>query len=162
MAGKIKGKYKPRNYKKYRGNPTNIEYRSSWELQMMRMMDLNENILEWSSEEIAIGYKHPIKGSFHRYYPDFFCKKRKKDGTIVMQIIEIKPEHEAVPPTRKAGQKTSTYLRRVATYAVNKAKWEAARRYCRKHNYEFEVWTKDKNEQFQILNESVMGLEQLK
>jgi hypothetical protein len=52
-----KGKFIPTNTKKYRGNPTNIIYRSLWERKFMVYCDLNENILEWGSEEIIIPFQ---------------------------------------------------------------------------------------------------------
>ena len=41
-----KGKYRPTNPKKYKGDPTNIIYRSLWERKFMCYCDLNDNILE--------------------------------------------------------------------------------------------------------------------
>ena len=38
------GKYQPSFPKKYKGDPTNIIYRSLWERKFMRYCDLNENI----------------------------------------------------------------------------------------------------------------------
>ncbi len=49
-----KGRYKPENTKKYLGNFNNIIYRSLWERKFMHYCDVNENILEWASEEIHI------------------------------------------------------------------------------------------------------------
>ena len=48
-----KGKYRPTNPKKYKGDPTNIIYRSLWERKFMCYCDLNDNILE------LINYKSP-------------------------------------------------------------------------------------------------------
>ena len=42
-----KGKFKPANYKKYKGDPTNIVYRSLWELKFMTWCDKNESILDF-------------------------------------------------------------------------------------------------------------------
>ena len=50
-----KGRYIPENPKKYKGDPTNIIYRSSWEKQMMIYFDNNEHIVEWQS---AVSYTH--------------------------------------------------------------------------------------------------------
>ena len=49
-----KGKYKPSYPQKYKGDPTNIIYRSLWERKFMVYCDNNERILEWGSEEIAL------------------------------------------------------------------------------------------------------------
>ena len=43
-----KGRFKPKQYKKYKGDPTKIVYRSMWELRFMKYCDKNPYILEWS------------------------------------------------------------------------------------------------------------------
>ena len=60
--GSYKGFFKPKNPIKYKGDPTNIIYRSSWEQRCMVYFDLNLNVLEWQSEEFFIPYKSPIDG----------------------------------------------------------------------------------------------------
>ena len=45
MEKYVKGIFKPRNPQKYKGNPTNIIYRSSWELKMMSHFDGHPNII---------------------------------------------------------------------------------------------------------------------
>ena len=91
IFSKYKGLFKPKNPKKYKGDPTNIIYRSSWEKQMMIYFDNNEHIVEWQSEEFFIPYKHPIDGKYHRYYPDFLVKVRNKNGMIKTRMVEVKP-----------------------------------------------------------------------
>ena len=83
-----KGKFRPSNTKKYRGNPSNIIYRSLWERKFMVYCDLNENILEWGSEEIVIPYRSPLDSRVHRYFPDFYIKVRESNGKIKKMIIE--------------------------------------------------------------------------
>ena len=77
-----KGRYRPSNERKYIGNPNNIIYRSLWERKFMQYCDLNENILEWASEEISIPYISPIDRKRHKYYPDFYIKYKDRDGKI--------------------------------------------------------------------------------
>ena len=61
-----KGKYKPSHPKKYKGDPTNIVYRSLWERKFMVYCDNNENVLEWQSEEFCIPYRSPMDNRVHR------------------------------------------------------------------------------------------------
>lgn len=75
-----KGRYKPKHPQKYKGDPSNIIYRSSWELKFMKWCDMRPDVLEWQSEEFFIPYKHPIDGKMHRYFPDFYVKVRTKKG----------------------------------------------------------------------------------
>ena len=44
-----KGKFKPKHIKKYKGDPTQIIYRSLWEKKFMEYCDLTENISQWQS-----------------------------------------------------------------------------------------------------------------
>ena len=74
MAESNKSKYKPSFPKKYKGNPNNIICRSTWERRFCRWCDLNENILEWGSEEFFIPYISPVDHRVHRYFPDFIIK----------------------------------------------------------------------------------------
>ena len=54
------GRFRPSYPGKYKGDPTNIIYRSLWERKLMVWCDKNENVLEWGSEEIIIPYVSPI------------------------------------------------------------------------------------------------------
>ena len=69
-----KGIYRPSNPRKYKGDSQNIIYRSLWERKFMNYCDLNENILEWASEEFWIPYLDPTTNRVRRYFPDFFIK----------------------------------------------------------------------------------------
>jgi hypothetical protein len=48
-----KGFFKPKNPKKYRGDPTNIIYRSGWELKLMLYLDDHKEVVSWGSEEVV-------------------------------------------------------------------------------------------------------------
>ena len=54
------GKFKPKRPKKYKGDPTQIVYRSLWEKKFMEYCDLTESIDQWQSEEFWIPYKNPL------------------------------------------------------------------------------------------------------
>ena len=134
-----KGKFVPTEPGKYKGNPRNIIYRSMWERQCMVYFDRNENVLEWSSEEVVIPYISPWDNKIHRYYPDFLVKV-KKGQVIETRIIEVKPAKFLKPP--KVGRKkTKSYLYEVREWGRNSAKWAAAKDYCDKREWMFDVWT---------------------
>ena len=137
-----KGKFKPKNPKKYNGNPSKIVYRSSWEARCMNYFDQNDNIIWWASEEVIVPYKHPMDGRYHRYFPDFIIKVRQKNGQSKTMMIEIKPEYQKIGP-KKQKRKTQRYIKEVVTYAVNQAKWEAAEDYCADRRWEFKVLTEN-------------------
>ena len=135
-----KGKYKPSYPEKYKGDPTNIIYRSLWERKFCVYCDLNENIIEWQSEEKCIPYRSPIDNRIHRYFPDFLIKVRESNGTIKKYMIEIKPLKQTVPPIKPQRQ-TKKYISEVYEYAKNQSKWEAAKEWCADRGYEFKVIT---------------------
>ena len=137
-----KGKYQLKNPSKYKGNPTLVIYRSLWERSYMKKLDLNENILEWSSEEIALPYKSPLDDRIHKYYPDFYVKERLSDGTIKKYIVEIKPKKQTLEP-KVPKKKTKGYLYEVMEYVKNQAKWKAAEEFCKDRQWEFKVLTED-------------------
>ena len=137
-----KGKYSPSYPKKYKGDPTNIIYRSLWERKFMVYCDLNENILQWGSEEIALLYRSPIDNKVHRYFPDFYIKVRESNGSIKKYIIEIKPKKQCMEPKVKK-RKTKGYIYEVYEYAKNQAKWKAAREFCKDRMWEFKVLTEE-------------------
>ena len=134
------GYYIPKNPKKYNGNVSNIKYRSSWELRVFKYMDDKPHVLEWSSEEVVIPYRSPVDTKLHRYFPDIWARMIGEDGRTKTYLIEIKPEAQANEPKIKK-RITKQYITEVCTYAINQAKWKAAREYCLDRHWEFIVLT---------------------
>ena len=134
------GWYTPRHPEKYRGDSTKIRYMSSWEQHTHRFLDGNPNVLEWSSEEIAIPYIKPTDQRVHRYLPDYWVKFMNKRGEIVEEIWEVKPAKEVSRP-KTVGKSRKYQLIESVTYAINTAKWRAAEFYCKKHGYKFRLMT---------------------
>ena len=130
------GKYIPRNPNKYKGDPRNIVYRSSWEHNFMLWCDQqNSSVQEWGSEEIVIPYISPVDGKRHKYYPDFYVKIKGKK-----YMVEVKPfKQTKEPKTQK--KITKRYVSEVLTWAVNKAKWKAADEVCQDNGYKFMIIT---------------------
>lgn len=114
----IRGRYRPVNESKYRGNINRITYRSMWERRFMLYCDRSPNILKWSSEELHIPYYFEEDSKWHNYYPDFVVDTL--DGRTI--VVEIKPHYQR-------------------GYKKNKAKWKTAREYCKEYGYEFKVMT---------------------
>ena len=137
-----RGKYYPSYPKKYKGDPTNIIYRSLWERKFMVYCDKNTKILEWGSEEIALPYISPHDSRVHRYFPDFYIKVQENTGKIKRYLIEVKPLKQTTKPKRPKRQ-TKGYIREAFEYARNQAKWKAAREYCADRNIEFRIMTED-------------------
>jgi hypothetical protein len=136
-----KGFFRPQNASKYMGDPTKITYRSMWERRFMKYCDSSPNILRWASEEIAIPYISPVDRKPHRYYADFLIEIRTPEG-IKTWLIEIKPKKQCVAPEKRS-RVTRAYINEVKTWAVNSAKWEAARQVSEKQGWEFKILTED-------------------
>lgn len=116
----------------------------------MKHLDTHPGVLEWASEEFSIPYRSPIDGKVHRYFPDFWVKKRSPDGKIEVVVIEVKPEAQTKPPTPPKTTKkkpSQRYLSEVATWGVNSAKWAAAQDFC-----------EDRKWKFIIMDEHALGL----
>jgi hypothetical protein len=135
-----KGKFHPKFPQKYKGDPTNIIYRSLWERNCMRYFDQNPSVLGWSSEELVVPYKSPIDGRWHRYFPDFVIKVQNKYGKTETIVIEVKPYNQTKEPTKKS-RITRQYLYEVQTWGINQAKWKAAQDYCDDRKWKFMILT---------------------
>jgi len=135
-----KGPFRPKNPDKYQGNPSNIIYRSLWELKLMRYLDDHSDVVSWGSEELVIPYRSPVDGRVHRYFPDFIVKKRNKDGTTSTIVIEVKPKAQTIEP-KVQKKATKKYINEVMTWGVNQAKWKAAESYCTDRKWKFQLMT---------------------
>ena len=135
MAESKKSLYRPSFPKKYKGDTSNIICRSSWERKFCQYCDLNESILEWGSEEFWIPYRSPVDNKTHRYFPDFIIKVKESTGELKTYVVEVKPRRQTKPPTK------SSSLYEAKTYAVNQAKWKAARSWCADRRIEFKIIT---------------------
>lgn len=142
-----KGKYRVLNPLKYKGEISNVVYRSLWELRFMKWCDGNASILEWGSETVVIPYVSPVDRKVHRYFVDFFIKVLDKSGKTQKYLIEIKPEKFTKPPPIPK-RKTKQFIDEVFQYGVNEAKWKAAFEYC-----------EDRKMKFMVLTEKDLGIQ---
>jgi hypothetical protein len=150
MATNFKqGFFKPKYPDKYRGDASNIVYRSGWEKRVMQSLDENMNIISWSSEEIVIPYQSPVDNKIHRYFIDFYVEAKMPDGSIKVMLLEVKPVAQTMEP-KSTGRKTKRFINEVVTYGVNQAKWNAASKYAQKMGWEFKIITE--NELFKKKN----------
>jgi len=142
MAESNKSIYRPSYPKKYKGDPNNIVCRSTWERKFCRYCDLNENIISWASEEFFIPYVSPLDNKVHRYFPDYLIKVREQNGETKTYLIEVKPKKQTKPPVKKS-RATKSFIYETKTYAVNQAKWKAAKEWCDDRKIEFKIITED-------------------
>ena len=136
MSKFSQGSFVPKNPEKLVGK-ANPQYRSSWELFFMNFLDQSPSVLQWASESIRIPYKNPFDVREQKQYvPDFLVLYIDKFGKKHAELIEIKPKKEAMMEHAKS-RKDKAFL------ILNTAKWQAAAKYCAKHNLKFVVLTED-------------------
>jgi len=133
-----KGKFTPKNPKKYRGDATNIVYRSIWERNTFRWLDENDSVKEWASEEFYIPYKCATDNRMHRYFVDVWYQTIEEDE----YIVEIKPKKETAPP-KNPGRRTKKHISESLTYIKNQSKWQAAEQFAAARGWKFVIWTED-------------------
>lgn len=150
------GKYRVRNKDKYKGDHTNVVYRSLWEKHCFKWCDDNDEIKHWSSEEVVIPYLYDVDKKIHRYFMDL--KIVYKSGKTV--LIEIKPEKELSPPT--GNKRTKRYISEGLTYVKNQNKWKAAAEYAKDQGWEFQIWTEKELTAMGIMPKSTRPLKKLK
>lgn len=134
------GFFNPKFPDKYRGDASNIVYRSGWERRVMQSLDENSSVIAWSSEEIVIPYRSPVDNKIHRYFVDFYVEAKAPDGSIKVMLLEVKPAAQTMAP-KASNRKTKRYINEVFTYGVNQAKWDAASRYAQSKGWEFKLIT---------------------
>jgi hypothetical protein len=134
------GKFRPKHPQKYAGDPTNIIFRSSWELRFMVWADEKSSVVKWRSEETIIPYRSPIDNKIHRYFVDFQVQVRDKTGNLQTYLIEIKPEKQTKPPEPQK-KVTKKYLEEVVTWGTNESKWKAATEYAKDRGWNFLILT---------------------
>ena len=130
MGESIKSKYTPIYPSKYQGNTKHIICRSSWERKFCQWCDMNNSIISWASEEFSIPYVSPKDNRVHKYYPDYLIKVKEKNDMIKTYVVEVKPHKQTMPPKPRS-RKTKSYLTECVTYAVNQAKWKAAKNFVK-------------------------------
>lgn len=149
------GRYKPKHPKKYKGDPTNIFYRSMWERHCMVYFDTREDVLSWSSEEVQIPYYYEGDKRYHRYFMDFKVTWKNKKTVL----IEVKPFKETKPP--KGDKKSKRYINEAYTYVKNQNKWEAAKEYAADNGWEFQIWTENELYRLGIMKKPLKKLKPL-
>ena len=140
MSKYLQGRFKPNFPEKYKGDPTNIIYRSSWEFKFLVWLDTNSNVEWYSSEEIVIPYWDPVMKRPRRYFPDMVFKSKTSDGSSKVFMVEIKPSKFTKEPVKKS-KVTKTYVKEMYMYKLNMSKWEFAKRFCADKGWTFAVIT---------------------
>lgn len=132
------GYFYPFNKDKLLGNHDYVIYRSALELKYYRILDNNPNVVKWGSEEIVVPYR--FNNAWHRYYIDLVVFLKMGDE-IKKLLIELKPYKQTQPPKDSPRKKRKTYLYDCKMWAMNQAKWDAAKMLAEKAGCEFKILT---------------------
>lgn len=138
MPKYYQGRYKVKNPEKYKGDPSNVVFRSSWEKKLMIWCDTKPNVIFWNSEELIVPYYSAIDQKPHRYFVDFKIWIEYPNGEVKVFAVEVKPESQIKKPdqpqrmTRAAQEKILTWIR-------NQEKWKAAKEFCESRGMSFVV-----------------------
>ena len=68
-------------------------------------------------------------------------KYKDKDGNHRTLVVEIKPAKDLKMPDTNPNKRTKSWAYSVKMWAINQAKWEAAKNWCADRNYEFKIFT---------------------
>ena len=139
MGRTLQGRYRPIHPEKYKGDPSDIVYRSSWERIFMVWADKNDKIKRWQSEEKALWYDDPVSKKKRRYFPDFIIEYERSDGVMMTEMIEVKPQAQIDGPPVNPKRRTRAWMNAVHTYITNRAKWEAATKVCEDRGWSFRL-----------------------
>jgi hypothetical protein len=114
---------------KYKGRRP-VTMRSSWESKfVLQYLDINSNIVEWSSEEVVIPYICGTDGKQHRYFMDFWVKAATGNGKFKELLIEVKPYKSTVEPV-KPKRITKGTASVMFDWVKNSSKWKTTRLIC--------------------------------
>ena len=144
-SGFVQGYYKPHDLDKY-VRPQPVVYRSSWERKFMIWCDTNERVLMWSSEPVEIPYWSTFYKKQRTYYPDFYIKILKEDGSEEQLIVEIKPEAQIKkpePPKTNSKKAIEGYKFLAEQYVTNRDKYISAKKYAEDRNCRFVIMTEN-------------------
>ena len=140
------GKYNVKNPDMYKGDASDVIYRSSWEKACFQYLDGHKEVKWWNSEEFVVRYYYDVDQVWRRYFIDLVIKW--KNGKTV--LVEVKPKKQCQPPKVKK-PKSKRSLNEAFTWVMNCNKWEAADKVAKDNGWEFVIWTEDELKRFGIL-----------
>lgn len=111
-------------------NGVYVEYKSSLEFKFIKYCEINSHVLKFALEPFPIWYVSPKDGKSHRYFIDFLVHFDTGDTVLV----EIKPFSQTIRPKSKNPYEWMTY-------AVNRAKWDAAKEFAINNGMKFIICT---------------------
>lgn len=127
---------------KIQDNKYIINYKSSLELACLRYCDYNKHIVKFSLEPLSIPYLKPTDGKIHRYFVDFYIEFSTGDKFLV-EIKSSGETREPQIPKKKTQKAVMNYNNALQMFAVNTAKWDAARKFALQQKMKFIILTEN-------------------
>ena len=127
---------------KIQDNEYYINYKSSLERNCLRYCDYNKHIVKFSLEPLSIPYLKPTDGKIHRYFVDFYIEFSTGDKFLV-EIKSSGETREPQIPKKKTQKAVMNYNNALQTFAVNTAKWDAARKFALQQKMKFIILTEN-------------------
>ena len=140
------GYFVPKNPAKYKGDITQIIYRSGWEFKFFKFCDENPMVIEYASEPLSIDYWNSVDKRQAKYWIDGYMKTKNTSGVEKEWLIEVKPNKFILPPKppkRMTDKQTRSYVSHAKAYLVNTDKFRAAKAYAKAHNMRFGIITEN-------------------
>lgn len=106
-----------------------------FEFRFMYQLDQSPNVTKWASEEFYIPYMISGENFTRRYFVDLYYETANGKK----YLVEVKPSEQTKPPKQKKNSRR--YLKEMATYAQNEAKWKAASAFAKHKGWQFVIWT---------------------
>jgi len=125
--------------KSYNESTNQVLAKSNLELKAFMYFDNSESTTKWSLEPFAIKYISPKDNKVHRYYPDCFVEMKSTKF-----LVEIKSSNETEYPKKPKKVTTKSkrnYNKALQTFAINQAKWKAAKEFCDMNKLRFIIVT---------------------
>lgn len=99
-----------------RKGDTTYNYRSSWELELMMLLDEDDGVTLWKYEPLSVPYQ--IEGVTRRYIPDFYILYRERDF-----LVEVKPA--SLSDTKTNAEKRKAALELCEKNGWSYAEWQS-------------------------------------
>lgn len=133
----VTGDFRQFNPKKFLGDLNKaINYRSSYELRFMHMLEANKLLIGWNYENIKIPYIVKEYDKINKRYID----KRRIYIIDFELIFENQKVLVEIKPLSKSPQNTKQIMENYDVYR-NAQKWKAAINWSKINNYQFNVVT---------------------
>jgi len=139
------GYYTPKNPDKLINTEKIINYRSSLELKVLQLLDMNDHIKKYGFRIYDISYAH--NGKFSTHTPDFYFEIENGAGNIRKIISDISMKSSLLPPddisVHMSLKQMKTNAEQWKIYDKNISKFKACNEYAKIVGFDYIVMNED-------------------